>query len=59
MMLCLDDWFDKKKYAAILPTMTEEEEVAYMKSLARAARAIEHLDACVEAGLVEFDSLER
>lgn len=59
MKLCLEDWFNKEKYAAILPSMTEEEEVEYMRSPARAARAIEYLDACVEAGLVEFDSLER
>ena len=59
MKLCLEDWFDKKKYAAILPAMTEEEEVGYMQSPARAARAIEHLDACVEAGLVELDGFER
>lgn len=36
---------NKEKYAAILPTMTEKEEVEYMKSPARAAQAIEYLDA--------------
>lgn len=59
MKLCLDDWFNRQKYAAILSTMTEEEDVEYMRSPARAARAIEYLDMCVEAGLVQFDNLER
>lgn len=54
MKLCLEDWFNKNKYTSILRAMTEEEEIEYMKSPARAARAIEYLDACVEAGLVEF-----
>lgn len=59
MKLCLEDWFDKKKYATILSAMTKEDEVEYMKSPVRAARAIECLDACVEAGLVELDSREK
>lgn len=59
MKLCLKDWFAREKYSSILSIMTEEEEVEYMKSPARATRAIEYLDACVEAGLVEFDNFER
>lgn len=59
MKLCLEDWFNKEKYASIIPSMTEEAEVEYMKGPARAARAIEYLDACVEAGLVEFDGFDR
>lgn len=59
MSVALQDWFNREKYEKIIENKSEMDAYLYMKSPARAARAIEYLDACVEAGLVEFCGFER
>lgn len=59
MSVALQDWFNREKYEKIIENKSEMDAYLYMKSPARAARAIEHLDSCVEAGLVELDGFER